>query len=391
MDQGKVPQRPDLGLPLNSSRKFTMAYVFQKKYHSAGKARKMKKWTIRYYDADGIRHEVPGYRDKRATEAKALKLEIQAERKQEGIDDPYEEHRTTPIAAHLADFKEHLQRKGLDPAYLEQKAKRATLMLAGCRTLADVTEDRVLAALRKLTASAQTRNHYLQAVKQFTNWAIRKRRIQDNPLLDISAENTRTDPRTKVRRALTLAEVAKVLQCTKASQRRFRGLAGRDRAMLYLVAASTGFRASELASLRDCDFLLEDSPAVRLKAASDKARRGAEQPLPTAIVPELASYLDSRPAGKVVWPGRWKEKGWLMVRKDLAEAGIPVKTEEGVFDFHAWRHTYISLLAMTGLQPKVVQDLARHSDIRLTMSRYAHTQKLERSTAVQSLPSFSIN
>lgn len=74
------------------------------------------------------------------------------------------------------------------------------------------------------------------------------------------------------------------------------------------------------------------------------------------------------------------------IKTDLKDAGIPVKTEEGVFDFHAWRHTYISLLAMTGLQPKVVQDLARHSDIRLTMSRYAHTQKMERHEAANAFP-----
>lgn len=363
-----------------------MAYLFQKKYQRAGKTRKMKKWTIRYYDRDGRRREAAGYRDRRATEALALQLETNAERGEIGIHDPYQEHRLTPLSEHVAAFRVHLERKIPEPRYVDLKITRVEKMTATCKRLVDITEDRILDSLRSLTCGAQTRNHYLQAVKQFCLWAVRKKRIRDNPLVGLQPENVKIDPGLKVRRALTSAEVGKVLQTTMKSKRQAMGLAGRDRAMLYLVAATTGLRASELGSLRACDFLLEDSPAIRLKAASDKSRRGVEQPLPEAIVPELAGYLARKQPAELVWPGWWKHKAWKMVRRDLKDAGIPVKTEEGVFDFHAWRHTYISLLAMTGLQPKVVQDLARHSDIRLTMSRYAHTQKIERHQAANQFP-----
>ena len=363
-----------------------MAYLFQKKYRSkkTGKILRMKKWTIRYYDRNG-EHEVPGYRDKRATEAKALQLETGSEREEVGVQDPYEHYRYLPMADHLQAFRERLERKGRPKVYIDEKLMRATKLLAGCKRLGDITEDKILDALKKLDCGTQTRNHYLQAVKQFVKWAVPKR-LKENPLTGIEAENVKLDPDRKIRRALTYAEVGLMLVSTRSSPKIFRRLTGADRAMLYLVAVTTGLRAEELASLCPLDFILTgDCPAIRLGAVADKAKRGAEQPLPPGIVPELRSYLEDRSPSQKVWASSWPERAWMMVRKDLEAAGIPQETEEGYFDFHAWRHTYISLLAATSLQPKMVQDLARHSDIRLTMSRYAHTQKQQRSEAIRKL------
>lgn len=58
----------------------------------------------------------------------------------------------------------------------------------------------------------------------------------------------------------------------------------------------------------------------------------------------------------------------------------------GVIDFHALRHTFITNLARGGVHPKLAQDLARYSDINLTMSRYSHTELAERAKALASLP-----
>lgn len=360
-----------------------MAYIFQKKYKSkSGKTLRMKKWTIRYSDANG-EHERPGFRDKRATEALALQLETASDREEVGIDDPYREHRHTPIADHIAAFRVKLERKGRPKAYIDLKVMRITKLLVKCKRLSDITEDRILDALKAVEGGAQTRNHYLQAVKQFVRWAVPKR-MKENPLTGIESENVRLDPQRKIRRALTYAEVGLLLVTTRSSSKVFRRLTGRDRAMLYLVAVTTGLRAEELASLWPHDFMLDgDCPAVKLSAASDKAGREVEQPLPPGIVPELRAYLANLPSSQRVWSSSWPERAWLMVRHDLKTAGIPQETNEGYFDFHAWRHTYISLLAATSLQPKMVQDLARHSDIRLTMTRYAHTQRQQRSEAVR--------
>jgi len=61
--------------------------------------------------------------------------------------------------------------------------------------------------------------------------------------------------------------------------------------------------------------------------------------------------------------------------------------KEGKFaDFHALQHTFITNLARAGVAPKVAMDLARHSDINLTMSRYSHTVLEGRAEALRKLP-----
>ena len=76
-----------------------------------------------------------------------------------------------------------------------------------------------------------------------------------------------------------------------------------------------------------------------------------------------------------------------MLRSDLEAAGIEFETEEGVFDFHALRHTFLTRLAKSGIPPKMAQMLARHSTITLTMDRYAHVTLHDQTTALESLPS----
>ncbi|MFO0972890.1 MAG: tyrosine-type recombinase/integrase [Phycisphaerae bacterium] len=79
-----------------------------------------------------------------------------------------------------------------------------------------------------------------------------------------------------------------------------------------------------------------------------------------------------------------------MLRADLADAGIEPKDDAGrIVDFHALRHTFITNLARGGVHPKLAQDLARHSDINLTLSRYSHTVIGEQATALKALPDLS--
>lgn len=52
------------------------------------------------------------------------------------------------------------------------------------------------------------------------------------------------------------------------------------------------------------------------------------------------------------------------------------------FHFHALRHTYTTNLLSNGAQPKDVQELLGHSDVRTTMNVYAHaTREAKRASA----------
>ncbi len=149
--------------------------------------------------------------------------------------------------------------------------------------------------------------------------------------------------------------------------------------MLYAVGMTTGFRAGELASLEPSAFALDgEPPTATVKAAYSKNRR-------TSC---LRGYFDGKPARDPVWPGSWADDAADMLRIDLEAAGIPFADEEGrVCDFHALRHSYLTLVQRSGVHPKVAQELARHSDSRLTMNVYTHAHLHDLAGAVEMLPS----
>jgi hypothetical protein len=55
-------------------------------------------------------------------------------------------------------------------------------------------------------------------------------------------------------------------------------------------------------------------------------------------------------------------------------------------DFHALRHSPITWLIEAGVNPKVVQQFARHGSIGLTMDRCTHLDAIRFREAVAALP-----
>jgi integrase len=200
-----------------------------------------------------------------------------------------------------------------------------------------------------------TAGYYAREVKAFTRWLARRRRIAEGPLADLPGATPDQSDHRHDRRTPAEAELRGVISSAQASARTFRGLTGRDRAILYATAAASGFRVEELASLTPEAFDLDgDVPSVTLRGDVAKNGRVAVQPLPPDRAAALCPYLASHPAGEPVWPGTWREKGAAMLRRDLGEAGIPYATEgpEGplYLDFHALRHGY-TLPCWTKLAP----------------------------------------
>ncbi len=183
--------------------------------------------------------------------------------------------------------------------------------------------------------------------------------------------------------------------------------------MLYATALGTGLRASELASLTPRSFDLTcDHPTVTIEAApTRKARRGATLPLPADLVAIIKPWLRGQHPKALLWAGSWakQKQAGKMMRFDLQAAKaewadelkdepekqaermrsdfLEFRTSEGKqADFHSLRHTYLSRLARSGASPKVMQMLARHSTIELTLGRYAHASLLDLGSAVDGLP-----
>jgi integrase len=197
--------------------------------------------------------------------------------------------------------------------------------------------------------------------------------------------------RRHARREVSPDELARLIETTRASARVIRDLPGPDRAMLYLVAFSTGYRAGELAELTPENFELDaEVPAAVLPARLTKNRKRARQPLPPAVAEQRRPFLAGRPKGQPVWPGTWCERPVSVLKRDLAAANVQycVSTIDGprYADFHALRHSYLSALAASGVGPKGLQELARHGDVRLTRGTYTHARESALGEAVARLP-----
>ena len=125
----------------------------------------------------------------------------------------------------------------------------------------------------------------------------------------------------------------------------FMGLTGPDRAMLYIVAANTGLRASELASLTPESFELNcEMPTVRCLGGYTKNGEEAVLPLRPDVTAMLHEWLADRPTYRRLWDGDWasRRRGSTMIRVDLTAADIDYEDASGrVADFHALRHTFI--------------------------------------------------
>ena len=239
------------------------------------------------------------------------------------------------------------------------------------------------------TIGPQTLNYYLRACRQFTRWLWLNQRMNKNPLLHLTGWDAKQDRRHE-RRALSLQEIHSVLTNTKASTWDFRGLQPEDRYMLYALAIGSGLRRSELASVRPRDLRLDSHPpVVVVKAAYTKNGQEATQPIAEDLAAAFRDYLVGKPGNQPVWPGTWSERAYAMLKKDLKAAKIAYRDEEGRFaDFHALRHTFITLLAKHNVPPKLAQSLARHSDINLTMSVYSHVGLYDQAAALAAVSAF---
>ena len=125
-------------------------------------------------------------------------------------------------------------------------------------------------------------------------------------------------------------------------------------------------------------------------AKNAKNRKTATLPLRADMAAKLSAFIATKLPTADVFARLNKFNAARIIRIDLQAAGIPYTDESGsVFDFHALRHQFISSLAAAGVHPKTAQELARHSDIKLTMNRYTHVFRGELDKAVDLLPDYA--
>jgi integrase len=224
-----------------------------------------------------------------------------------------------------------------------------------------------------LRMGARTQNHYLETVRAFCKWSIKRKRLAVHPLADVAPVET-TGHLRRQRRALTQTEIAALLDAVHARHQ-----------LAYRIILGTGLRRDELRQLRWGDVKLDaPMPCIQLRAETTKGKRGDVLPLRN----DLAKLLkESRGGGGDSETVCRTLPSMDTHKRYLIKAGIPFEdADRRRADFHSLRHTYGSLLAKAGVAPRIAMSLMRHTDMRLTMNVYTDPRVFDLAGAVEKLP-----
>lgn len=375
-----------------------MGRVF-KPYYTHRKTREkvfVANWYAEWQGADGKTKRRMVGRDKRAAEAFLVKMQDAVDRQRAGLDPaPTADARSTPLDALMAEYLEVLAARGTKPKYRRTVSDHLAAILAGCRWLlwSDIERDdlvRYLGKKRESGTGPATLNGYIRSAKGFTGW-LAERFGTRSPLRKLAPFPEDVD-RRRSKRILTDSEFAQLLVATeKCPRRQTSAFAPVDRAWLYRVAACTGIRASELASLTPESFRLDTSPPVVVVEAADaKGKREEPIPIPGHLLESLRPWLAKKPAKRRLWPGRWAElrqqQFWL--ERDLKRAGIVPRDENGkrLYTFHSLKRRYVVRLIEAGAKIHEVRRLARHKDSRTTLNYYTHETLSDLAKLADKLP-----
>ena len=307
----------------------------------------------------------------------------------------------TPLSQHITDWRADLLARGNTEKHANLSAARVKRLTESCgfKLYGDISAAKVqqeLADRRKDSADAdgnpvrgmgiKTTNYYLRDLKSFCRWMMHERRATTSAVEYLDAMNARADIRVQ-RRALSITDMRKLLDTARMGPERH-GIDGPQRALIYELAATTGLRVSELASLTAGSFCLGESPSVTIAAAYAKNRRQDSLPLRADMAGLLRAFLAAKVPGTKAFPKLNNRDSADMLKADLQAAGLPYYLDGKTFDFHALRHQFISDLAAAGVHPKTAQQLARHSTITLTMDNYTHVFRGDLDKAIDALPNW---
>ncbi len=220
--------------------------------------------------------------------------------------------------------------------------------------------------------AARSLARHVSSLRRYFHWAVRTKRIDRDPSLDLSAPKGEG----RLPRVLRSEEVAAMVDPARAWRRSDApeevAFVARDDALVELLYGS-GVRVSELCGLTP-ERLDLPRAAMRVMGKGDKERR---VPLSEPAVAAVSRWLALRPglvpeAHDAADPLFVNRRGKPMTPRDVrrvldARATAPTHP-------HALRHSFATHLLDGGADLRAVQELLGHADLRTTQV-YTHVSK----------------
>lgn len=394
--------------------------IYRQNYKAKdGTTGKTTKHYIEFLDHNKLRHKIPAFADKRTSEAfgrnieslincriSGLELDIKLNQWLEtlssgilkkftswGVIDGQRAEITKSLSEHIADYVKTLEAKGFSVSYIRHIKNYLKTIVADCRFyyFRDITKSAFEIYIGKLKKdfTTTTAGHYIESLKTFLNWAEIDGRILRNPIAKVG-KPVRDSKRKGI---LTPEQFIYLIKTTFEKNTLIGKITGHQRAVLYMLAGTTGIRRNELLNLTWNDVRLSgDNPFVQVRACIAKNGKEALQPIPTiavSLLTALKAHMTPKDTDRVFAAFGKSINTAELIRDDLVAAKIPLIDNDGnKICFHSLRNSYISYLANSQTPAKVVQRLARHSNFSMTYDLYCRVLPEAEQKAISFLPDF---
>ena len=316
--------------------------------------------------------------DKQVGGQRLRKIIIEEQRERDGLLAPRQQRETAqrPLLEHVKAYCESRRAVKRDEKYvceLERKLERLCVACAW-QFVRDVTPESFEKWRARQTTAPKTLNEYQNAINGLMNWL--EHRVGPNPLRFVHKVLTAGEPRRK-RRALCADQLRQLVTVSG------------ERAIVYLVAASTGIRRGELALLEWRDVFLDvPQPFIAVRSSVAKIDKHVMQPLPSSSPKNCGARSPRDRSNELVFATAFH--AWKFTAGIWLRPASTIRTMQGRFaDFHALRTTFGTLLTLASRSQRTVMELMRHSDMKLTAKTYTDANMLPVSETVDLLPDFS--
>ena len=356
-------------------------HVFKKNH---GKGRVSRTYYGKY-QCDGMPRVITlnlGVTEKRIAEKKLQKLFDEAQNETNGSSSAksFKEAAKLPIIEHLEQFIKGKTALGRTATHL-RTIRNAIIRVCnecGWQYLDHINASDFENWRADQTIAPKTLNEYLSALNAFTKWLYKRRKIKENPLLDIERVDTRGKQK-RLRRALSLAEALRLLNIASPKNK-----------VAYLLALTCGFRRHEIEQLKWSDLHLDtEIPFIAIRAEIAKNRKDDIAVLKPETLKAIQELKALRPDTEYITGNLTR---MCYMRKDWKKANIEYIDKNGyIADFHSLRKTFCTFLQKAGVAPRIVQEAMRHSDPKLTSQTYTDAKQFNMSQAISQIPDLEIS
>jgi integrase len=234
--------------------------------------------------------------------------------------------------------------------------------------------------LKELDRAPGTRSKIRNTMSVLFNHGRRHDLCERNPIQWVrQSAKRRTAPDI-----LTTSEVRMLLASLRLRER-----------TLVLLAVTTGLRRSELFALqwKDVDFeakQIQVSRSIVQNVIGVCKTESCQKPVPVHedLIKALCEWHRLTPyqsSESWMFASRVNQGRWPYLAQEIMRRQIrPVARKLGIskrIGWHTFRHTYSTLLRSTGAELKIMQELLRHSTIRVTLDTYTQAVTAEKRNA----------